>query len=445
MPPLEVLQSSSPSTTTTSDNNTRGTTPSNDSILSFYNDHCAYLPAMLGWFIFSACLSTYNKYVFGSGHMHFPCPLLLTSIHFSIQWIFAHLACACFPQTLGTDRVNDMTWKEWISISVPCGMVTALDVGLSNLSLVTITLTFYTMVKSSTPVFVLGWAYLFKIEKITWPLIGVIVIIAAGEFLTVYGEVDFVLHGFLLCITASILSGARWTLVQMKLQRLDPPLKSTFVTMKLLAPSMFWSMLLISIVVERPWIKLKEHENFDELMSAFALGLIGGFIAVFMILCEFYLILKASAIILMIGGVIKELTTIMIGVSFFGDKLNIINTSGVCVVFSGVLIYKVVFHIEKKKKVMDTMEAVPTEEWEEELEFTTEALVDTPRKPFSDTRKDSNAALDAYEDEPTDGVLMPEQTVEMVEHGGDFHKRPLTRTVSHDSSASRGSANSGIV
>ena len=91
---------------------------------------------------------SYNKYVFGEGHMSFPCPLLLTSIHFSIQGLFSHVACQCFPEQLGTKRVTSMTWREWAWISVPCGVVTALDVGLSNLSLVKISLTFYTMVKS---------------------------------------------------------------------------------------------------------------------------------------------------------------------------------------------------------------------------------------------------------------------------------------------------------
>mmetsp|Transcript_36606 Transcript_36606/g.37023 ORF Transcript_36606/g.37023 Transcript_36606/m.37023 type:complete len:405 (-) Transcript_36606:1738-2952(-) len=336
--------------------------PRNHAIASFYNEHCIYLPAMLGWFLFSSLLSTYNKYVFGDNHIHFPCPLLLTTIHFSIQWGFAHIACALFPQKFGTERVTNMTWKEWASISVPCGMVTALDVGLSNLALVSITLTFYTMVKSSTPVFVLGWAYIFKIERITWKLVGVIIVIAAGELLTVYGEVNFVLHGFILCLSASVLSGARWTLVQLKLKQLDPPLKSTIVTMKLLAPSMFWGMLLLSIIIERPWIKLKDEKNVHELLRVSLLGLLGGFFAVFMLLCEFYLILRASAIILMIGGVIKELTTIMIGVSIFGDQLNILNTTGVCIVFLGVVIYKIVFHLEKRNGEIYNMEAVPSDD-----------------------------------------------------------------------------------
>eukprot|EP00529_Nitzschia_sp_RCC80_P023639 CAMPEP_0113489642 /NCGR_PEP_ID=MMETSP0014_2-20120614/26634_1 /TAXON_ID=2857 /ORGANISM="Nitzschia sp." /LENGTH=457 /DNA_ID=CAMNT_0000383385 /DNA_START=331 /DNA_END=1701 /DNA_ORIENTATION=+ /assembly_acc=CAM_ASM_000159 len=319
----------------------------NDVIRDFCHQHCTYLPAMLGWFFFSALLSSYNKYVFGNGHMAFPCPLLLTSIHFFIQWVFAHTACELFPESLGTDRIKNMTWKEWFITSFPCGLVTALDVGLSNLSMVTITLTFYTMVKSSTPVFVLGWAYLFGIEKITWSLIGVIVVIALGEFLTVFGEAEFVIHGFLLCLSASILSGARWTLVQKNLQSMDPPMKSTIVTMRMLAPSMFFSMLIISIAIEHPWVKLRDQESFDEALRVLGLGLVGGTFAVCMILCEFYLILHATAIILMIGGVIKELTTIIIGVSFFGDQLNAINVTGVCIVFSGVMLYKIVFHLEK--------------------------------------------------------------------------------------------------
>jgi solute carrier family 35 protein C2 len=240
-----------------------------------------------------------------------------------VQWTFSHLACALFPEALGTDRVKGMGWKDWALVSIPCGLVTALDVGLSNLSLAVITITFYTMVKSSAPVFVLGWAHLFGIERITIKLVGVAAVIAVGEFFTVFGEVDFVLKGFLLCLSASFLSGARWTMVQLKLQSMDPPLKTTIVTMRLLSPSMFLSMLLISFVVERPW-NVFFHENAHELLRVGLLGLVGGTIAVAMILCEFYLILEASALILMIGGVIKEMVTILIGyvnfcVEYFQD------------------------------------------------------------------------------------------------------------------------------
>eukprot|EP00934_Nitzschia_sp_Nitz4_P002140 Nitzschia sp. Nitz4//scaffold504_size4529//148//1388//NITZ4_009242-RA/size4529-augustus-gene-0.10-mRNA-1//1//CDS//3329553599//2140//frame0 len=317
------------------------------STTSVYEEHCTYLPAMLGWFIFSALLSSFNKFVMGDSHMKFPCPLFLTSIHFSVQWIASFGLCAWFPETFGTQRVLDLSWREWAWTSIPCGMATSLDVGLSNLSMVSITISFYTMVKSSAPVFVLGWAYLFGLERITWRLVGVILLIAFGEFLTVAGETQFVLHGFLLCLSASALSGARWTIAQRNLQTLEPPLKTSLAAMRLLAPSMFCSLLFLSLVLERPWAKLQAYQSMEGLHEILFLGGVGGILAVSMVLCEFYLILHASALILMIGGVIKEMVTIMIGVLIFGDQLNAINIAGCATVFIAVGLYKLVFHMEK--------------------------------------------------------------------------------------------------
>jgi solute carrier family 35, member C2 len=186
---------------------------------------------------------------------------------------------------------------------------------VSNLALVRITLSFYTMVKASTPIFVLIWAYIFGIERITWSLLSIVAVIACGEFLTVLGETTFDILGFFLCLMASCLSGARWTLVQLKIQSLDPPLKTSIATMRVLSPSMFISMILISIIVERPWNKLGEGfvNNPGEILYTFGLGMIGALFAIAMILCEFSLIMSASAMILMIGGVVKELITIFVG------------------------------------------------------------------------------------------------------------------------------------
>ena len=181
------------------------------SFKSFYAEHCVYLPAMLGWFFFSALISTYNKYIFGEKHLAFPCPLLFTSIHFLLQWAVSYTLSSVWPAFFGGDQVKAMTWKQFLAISIPCGLVTSGDVGLSNLALVRISLTFYTMVKASAPVFVVASAYIFGIEKITCTLIMVVLIISAGEFLTVYGEAEFELVGFLLCLGASVVTGMRWT------------------------------------------------------------------------------------------------------------------------------------------------------------------------------------------------------------------------------------------
>lgn len=63
---------------------------------------------------------------------------------------------------------------------VPCALASALDIGLSNTSLKSISLTLYTMCKSSNLVFVLAFAFLFGLERIRWNLVGVITVITIG-------------------------------------------------------------------------------------------------------------------------------------------------------------------------------------------------------------------------------------------------------------------------
>lgn len=293
----------------------------------------------------------------------------MTSVHFLAQWGFSLIASELAPEFFGAPRIRAMTWREWAATSVPCGTVTSGDVGLSNLSLVRISITFYTMVKASTPIFVLVWAYFLGIEKITLALVVVVLVIAAGEFLTVAGEGgDLDVVGLILCLAASVLSGARWTLVQLKLRTLDPPLKTTIATMRLLSPSMFASLFVISLAIEQPWKRLA-GEHALEMVTVLGLGLLGAFFAISMVLCEFWLIMRSNAIVLMIGGVLKEMVTIMVGVRYFDDKLNKINVSGCVIVFLGVLFYKVTHYMEaQQKKLQASYVTTPTDIDEDDID-----------------------------------------------------------------------------
>ena len=108
-------------------------------IKSCYSEHCTYLIPMLGWFVFSGLLSLYNKYIFGETHMAFPCPLLMTSVHFLVQFIWSYTLSRKYPITFGGDQVDAMSWNTYLTVAIPCGLVTSFDVGLSNLALVRIT------------------------------------------------------------------------------------------------------------------------------------------------------------------------------------------------------------------------------------------------------------------------------------------------------------------
>ena len=138
--------------------------------------------------------------------------------------------------------------------------------------------------------------------------------------------------------------------------------------MRLLSPSMFFSLFAFSLAIERPWIKLA-HESVKENLATFGLGMVGAILAIAMILCEFYLIMRANAFVLMIGGVVKEMLSILIGVTYFEDKLNATNISGCFVVFLGVVLYKILHYTESlEEKRTEMFQLVDSEEGSSNIE-----------------------------------------------------------------------------
>ena len=110
---------------------------------------------------------------------------------------------------------------------VPNGVATGLDIGFSNASLSVISLSFYTMCKSSAPLFLLLCAFLWGIETPTWGLAGIVAVISAGLAMLVDGEVEFNFLGFFLVMSAAAMSGVRWTITQVLLQVRHPSASGT--------------------------------------------------------------------------------------------------------------------------------------------------------------------------------------------------------------------------
>ena len=110
-----------------------------------------------------------------------------------------------------------------------------------------ITITLYTMTKTTSILWLLGFALLLRLEKLDATLVLVVVMIATGLFMFVYHYtgmnlfeiakyyvvcrdsncsinitycfIEFHLFGFLIVLAAAILSGVRWTFAQTVMQR----------------------------------------------------------------------------------------------------------------------------------------------------------------------------------------------------------------------------------
>ncbi|RPD63809.1 TPT-domain-containing protein [Lentinus tigrinus ALCF2SS1-6] len=291
------------------------------------------------WFFFATMLSLYNKWMFSPDRYGFPSPLFVTTAHMWVQFSLAAVLRYAFPRHFRPEQSPSR--QDYIRKAVPTGVTTGLDIGLSNLSLKLITLSFYTMCKSSSLVFVLLFAFLLRLEKFSWRLIGVIFLICAGVLLMVATQTHFVLGGFLLVTSASALGGLRWSLTQLLMRSKNMGMHNPAATLFWLAPIMGVSLLVLTFLTDG-WSKIFGSPFFatpGETFKTLFFLLCPGIIAFCMVLSEFYIIQRAGVVPMSIAGIAKEVTTIICAAWFFGDELTPLNITGVAITACGIALY----------------------------------------------------------------------------------------------------------
>ncbi|KAI0428100.1 triose-phosphate transporter family-domain-containing protein [Xylaria sp. FL1042] len=320
------------------------------------------------WYMFSLSISLYNKWMFDSGQLNFPFPLFTTSMHMLVQFSLASLVLYFIPSLrpnnpshssdLGRSRHESeperplMTKLFYFTRIGPCGAATGLDIGLGNTSLKFITLTFYTMCKSSALAFVLLFAFLFRLETPTWRLVAIIATMTAGVIMMVAGEVEFHLGGFILIISSAFFSGFRWGLTQILLLR-HPATSNPFSSIFFLTPIMFATLLFIALPVEgfsNFWDGLQTLSAEWGVLKTPLLLLFPGTIAFLMTASEFALLQRSSVVTLSIAGIFKEVVTIIVAALVFDDKLTPINISGLLVTLVAIIAYNYIKLTKMRKE-----------------------------------------------------------------------------------------------
>ena len=100
---------------------------------------------IFAWYAFSASLSLFNKHLLGHNRGAFPAPLLMTSAQFFLQWC---ISAALLQWPMRALMPQPLPRRAWVRGVLPVGLATGADVGLSNLSLIYVSLSFYVMIKS---------------------------------------------------------------------------------------------------------------------------------------------------------------------------------------------------------------------------------------------------------------------------------------------------------
>ncbi|EXJ89178.1 hypothetical protein A1O3_02242 [Capronia epimyces CBS 606.96] len=305
------------------------------------------------WYFFSLSISIYNKMMFSSEHLDFHFPLFATSLHMLVQFALASTVLLIFPSFRPSQPQLPAYGNEsrslkplvtplfYVTRLIPTGTTTSLDIGLGNTSLRYITLTFYTMCKSSVLIFVLIFAFLFRLEKPSLKLVFIILTMTLGVLMMAAGETAFNALGFTLAMSASFFSGFRWAVTQILLLR-HPATSNPFATLFFLAPIMFISLFLIACVSETPSAVVTGVQlliNTYGLVKSLLLLIVPGCLAFCMIASEFSLLQRTSVVTLSICGIFKEVVTISAAGIVFHDKLSLVNITGLIVTIISIASY----------------------------------------------------------------------------------------------------------
>jgi len=364
-------------------------------LLSMYGVNAVLI---LLWYTFSISISVYNKWMFSKENLDFHFPLFTTSLHMVVQFtcasavlfFFPHLrpgAGSVDPHAQGYSHVEGdedglerrsspppseskgplMTRWFYLTRIGPCGTATALDIGLGNFSLRFISLTFFTMCKSSVLAFVLLFAFIFRLEKPSWRLGGIITLMSIGVVMMVAGETAFNALGFILVMTASFCSGFRWSLTQILLLR-NPATSNPFSSIFFLTPVMFLALFILALPIEGTSNLLEGLHILADTKGIFLgtlIMLFPGALAFLMVAAEFALLKRTSVVTLSVCGIFKEALTISAAGAVFGDELSTINVSGLVVTIASIAAYNYLKYLKMRSDAQKQAHELLEEERDE--------------------------------------------------------------------------------
>lgn len=264
-------------------------------------------------------------------------PLIVVCGHYIMKYCFA-IFIRFGMECCGTRRIR-LPMKDQIRWLAPIGICASLDIGLSNWALEYVTISLYTMAKSSSILFIVGFSLLLRLERWRTALGVESALIAAGLFLFTWRSAQLDLTGLLLVELAAACTGVRWTVSQLVMQRDDN--HAIRFPLDMVAHVQPWMLIpIIPLILvfegsELSWESVFSYKGVFAPITIFSLITIGGVLAFCMELAEYLLLVNTSGITLNIFGIIKELFTLMLAHFANGDNMSEVNLIGLILCLIG--------------------------------------------------------------------------------------------------------------
>ncbi|XP_055374269.1 solute carrier family 35 member C2-like [Condylostylus longicornis] len=266
----------------------------------------------------SICLTFYQKWILKAVKY----PLTIVVIHLILKFFLAAFV-RLVSQKIYSRTLPNIDVLTSVRTIGPTGIASGMDIGFSNWGLELVTVSLYTMTKSSAIIFILIFAILLKLEKLAVSLVFIVCMIASGLFMFTYKSTSFDAFGFVFLLIASMASGLRRSFAQMIMQTSKFGLCNPIDMMFYMQPWMFFSLLPFMLGFEGPklWNAFATIDGQDFYYVLIKITL-GGVVAFIMEISEYLVLSHTSSLTLSITGIFKEICQLILAVQLNGDILN---------------------------------------------------------------------------------------------------------------------------
>eukprot|EP00074_Homo_sapiens_P072343 XP_011527136.1 solute carrier family 35 member C2 isoform X2 [Homo sapiens] len=295
------------------------------------------LGLVLLYYCFSIGITFYNKWLTKSFHF----PLFMTMLHLAVIFLFSALSRALVQCSSHRARVV-LSWADYLRRVAPTALATALDVGLSNWSFLYVTVSLYTMTKSSAVLFILIFSLIFKLEELTPELAATAPHPTSARHWSWWSSSS---PGVSSCSPTSPHSstwraspwcwGPRSSVAfagpspRCSCRRLNSASRIPSTPCSTCSHSCSWGSSLSLLYLKDTGLLLRV------LGSLF----LGGILAFGLGFSEFLLVSRTSSLTLSIAGIFKEVCTLLLAAHLLGDQISLLNWLGFALCLSGISLH----------------------------------------------------------------------------------------------------------
>jgi len=316
---------------------------------------------VLAYFSTSVALTFYQKDLI----VALPFPLIIVTCHLVIKFVLALLCRAALSklcqkpgsnssqsrrnrrldesgdESHGINSRTVLPWDVYMKRVAPVGVASAWDIGFSQWSLKYVTVALYTMTKTTSILFIMILGIVFKLERKHWSQVLIVGSISVGIGLFTHKSTAFSMVGFVMCLTASLMCGFRWTLSQKIMQKSQLGLENPIDMIYHVQPLMIIAVLPLAVGMEGLAFAASSsgfrYQSSGQIAHTAAVIGGGGILAFFMELFEYLIITIGSSLTLAIIGVSKEIVTVSVSLARNHTRLSPINSIGMAVCLVGIV------------------------------------------------------------------------------------------------------------